>query len=216
MNCLCPQWTEACEWHGANAEPPAPAVCPACEGTGREAEKAAAGLTIDQAAGCTQIEVKASSTGTLYAICSDHDLMDADQCGVRWPRIDLGGACLFCLIAEQRAGVERQEAERDGWRESTITGNGTAARLRGAGRVVLKNHDALGCPIPECDKGAIPHGPDPDGHWEAEQCQYCAEMDDLRAALKSKGEGCTCFTNKMTQCPKCKAEADLDSEGDDD
>ncbi len=73
----------------------------------QEAEKAAAGLTIDQAAGCTQIEVKASSTGTLYAICSDHDLMDVDQCGVRWPRIDLGGACLFCLIAKQQATIKR-------------------------------------------------------------------------------------------------------------
>ncbi len=35
------------------------------------------------------------------------------------------------------------------------------------------------CPNEKCQDGAIPHGPDPDGNWEAEQCQWC----DERAAL---------------------------------
>ena len=31
-----------------------------------------------------------------------------------------------------------------------------------------------------CDgSGAIPYGPDPDGHWEAEQCQWCHERKEL-------------------------------------
>ena len=29
------------------------------------------------------------------------------------------------------------------------------------------------CPNRDCIGGAIPHGPNPDGDWEAEQCQWC-------------------------------------------
>jgi len=34
------------------------------------------------------------------------------------------------------------------------------------------------CPS-NCDDGAIPHGPNPDGEWEAEQCQFCYERTEL-------------------------------------
>lgn len=37
------------------------------------------------------------------------------------------------------------------------------------------------CPNASCIDGAIPHGPDPDGNWEAEQCQWC---DERQQALK--------------------------------
>ncbi len=37
------------------------------------------------------------------------------------------------------------------------------------------------CPS-NCDDGAIPHGPDPDGNWEAVQCQLCYEREQ---ALKA-------------------------------
>ena len=34
---------------------------------------------------------------------------------------------------------------------------------------------------PACDgSGAIPHGPDPDGDWQVEQCQWCYEQEALR------------------------------------
>ena len=33
------------------------------------------------------------------------------------------------------------------------------------------------CPNTSCSDGAIPLGPDPDGNWEAEQCQWCYEKD---------------------------------------
>ncbi len=36
---------------------------------------------------------------------------------------------------------------------------------------------------PNCDgSGAIPHGPTPDGDWEAEQCQWCYEKQEALAA----------------------------------
>jgi hypothetical protein len=35
------------------------------------------------------------------------------------------------------------------------------------------------CPNSQCIDGAIPHGPDPNGEWEAEQCQWCAEYNAL-------------------------------------
>ena len=31
------------------------------------------------------------------------------------------------------------------------------------------------CPDEDCIDGAVPHGPTPDGHWEACQCQWCDE-----------------------------------------
>lgn len=39
---------------------------------------------------------------------------------------------------------------------------------------------------PACDgSGAIPHGPMPDGSWEAQQCQWCCERVE---ALRELGE----------------------------
>lgn len=35
------------------------------------------------------------------------------------------------------------------------------------------------CPNLACVMGIVPHGPDPDGGWEAEQCQWCFERDEL-------------------------------------
>jgi hypothetical protein len=35
------------------------------------------------------------------------------------------------------------------------------------------------CPNSDCIDGAIPHGPYPDGNWEAEQCQWCYEKEAL-------------------------------------
>ena len=35
------------------------------------------------------------------------------------------------------------------------------------------------CPHPDCDKGHIPEGPDPDGGWSCYQCQWCYERDSL-------------------------------------
>ena len=40
------------------------------------------------------------------------------------------------------------------------------------------------CGSPECDGGAIPHGPTPDGHWEAEQCQICAYIKEAADELE--------------------------------
>ena len=40
------------------------------------------------------------------------------------------------------------------------------------------------CGSPECDGGAIPHGPTPDGHWEAEQCQICAYIKEAADRLE--------------------------------
>lgn len=36
------------------------------------------------------------------------------------------------------------------------------------------------CPA-NCDGGTIPHGPNPDGVWEAQQCQFCDERSLLLA-----------------------------------
>lgn len=63
---------------------------------------------------------------------------------------------------ELRARIAELEAERDRLRE-------------------FLSHAR--CPY--CDgSGATPHGPLPDGSWEAEQCQWC---DERRAALEEKG-----------------------------
>ena len=42
------------------------------------------------------------------------------------------------------------------------------------------------CPS-NCDNGAIPHGPLPDGSWEAEQCQFCDERSRVLAWHEGKG-----------------------------
>lgn len=42
------------------------------------------------------------------------------------------------------------------------------------------------CGDPNCTDGAIPHGPTPDGHWEAEQCQICYEIKEAADALEAK------------------------------
>ncbi|MEE4301756.1 MAG: hypothetical protein V2J24_20125 [Pseudomonadales bacterium] len=45
-------------------------------------------------------------------------------------------------------------------------------------------------PCPEqCDNGVIPHGPLPDGSWEAQQCQHCDERDRVLAILDAMPEG---------------------------
>ena len=40
---------------------------------------------------------------------------------------------------------------------------------------------------PACDgSGAIPHGPYPDGSWEAEQCQWCDERSQYARDQRRK------------------------------
>ena len=51
-----------------------------------------------------------------------------------------------------------------------------------AGAKALRMIDHVGC-IQNCHNGAIPIGPDPDGNVDAEQCQWCAERDELAEAL---------------------------------
>jgi len=58
-----------------------------------------------------------------------------------------------------------------------------AAQLR-AMETLLR---AAFCPS-DCDGGSIPHGPDPDGQWEAEQCQWCYERGQLLPDPPTKAE----------------------------
>ena len=73
------------------------------------------------------------------------------------------------------------------------------------------------CGSPECDGGAIPHGPTPDGHWEAEQCQICAyikeaadEIERLEGALQAANEQLNILTKD------CKPALSPTQEEDDD
>ena len=45
---------------------------------------------------------------------------------------------------------------------------------------------SMPCGLTECTDGAIPHGPTPDGQWEAEQCQICAYINEAADALEAK------------------------------
>lgn len=49
---------------------------------------------------------------------------------------------------------------------------------------LIANIKAWPC-VQDCDNGAIPHGPDPDGNWEAQQCQFCYERQEVIDALKA-------------------------------
>lgn len=42
-------------------------------------------------------------------------------------------------------------------------------------RQVRKLLKASRCPDEDCVDGSVPHGPDPDGNWTAQQCQWCEE-----------------------------------------
>jgi len=76
------------------------------------------------------------------------------------------------LIERFKYALEELEARCE-------TGTTRIAELEGLLRIAR-------CPDTDCYKGAIPHGPDPDGNWEAQQCQWCYERD---AALDgNKGE----------------------------
>jgi hypothetical protein len=44
---------------------------------------------------------------------------------------------------------------------------------------VLRGYDACGCPIEDCQDGAIPI-PVGDGDWEASECEFCAAMKNAR------------------------------------
>ena len=48
------------------------------------------------------IEIRQEST-MLYAICGEHPMLEHSPA---WPSTDLGGACVFCLIAEQQGTIE--------------------------------------------------------------------------------------------------------------
>lgn len=66
--------------------------------------------------------------------------------------------------------VDLEERENDQIRTENESLRGT---LRQAGQLLR----VARCPDTDCHKGAIPHGPDPDGNWEAQQCQWCYERD---------------------------------------
>ena len=59
------------------------------------------------------------------------------------------------------------------------------AKRQPEGEDVIAMLDSWPC-VQGCDNGAIPYGPDSDGHFEFSQCQFCDEREKVRAQLHAR------------------------------